>query len=55
METQENKKTNNEGKEKKSAKKLLEDLPNLVRDLLGLMVDVNLHTTNGEDFLEIVV
>ncbi|HMS68410.1 MAG: putative DNA binding domain-containing protein [Saprospiraceae bacterium] len=38
-----------------NAKKLLEDLPNLVRDLLGLMVDVNLHTTNGEDFLEIVV
>ena len=38
-----------------NAKKLLEDLPNQVRDLLGLMVDVNLHTENGEDFLEIVV
>ena len=29
------------------AKKLLEDLPNQVRDLLGLMVDVNLHTKEG--------
>jgi ATP-dependent DNA helicase RecG len=38
-----------------NAKKLLEDLPNQVRDLLGLMVDVDLHTENGEDFLEIVV
>lgn len=38
-----------------NAKKLLEDLPNQVRDLLGLMVDVNLHTKNGDDFLEIVV
>jgi len=38
-----------------NARKLLEDIPNQVRDLLGLMVDVNLHTENGEDFLEIVV
>lgn len=38
-----------------NAKKLLEDLPNQVRDLLGLMVDVNLHTLNGDDYLEIVV
>ena len=38
-----------------NAKKLLEDLPNQVSDLLGLMVDVNLHTTNGDDYLEIVV
>lgn len=38
-----------------NAKKLLEDLPNQVRDLLGLMVDVNLHTKNGDEYLEIVV
>jgi ATP-dependent DNA helicase RecG len=38
-----------------NSKKLLEDLPNQVRDLLGLMVDVNLHTKNGDDYLEIVV
>ena len=37
------------------AKKLLEDLPNQVRDLLGLMVDVNLHTKEGTDYLEILV
>lgn len=38
-----------------NAKKLLEDLPNQVRDLLGLMVDVNLFTTNEGDFLKIVI
>lgn len=38
-----------------NVKKLLEDLPNQVRDLLGLMIEVNLHTTNGDDYLEIVV
>lgn len=38
-----------------NAKKLLEDLPNQVRALLGLMVDVNLHTANGDDYLEIMV
>jgi len=38
-----------------NAQKLLEDIPNQVRDLLGLMVDVNLHSVNGDDFLEIVV
>lgn len=37
------------------AKKLLEAIPNQVRELLGLIVDVNLHTENGEDYLEIVV
>lgn len=35
--------------------KLLEDIPNQARDLLGLMVDVNLHTESGQDYLEIVV
>jgi ATP-dependent DNA helicase RecG len=38
-----------------NAKKLLEDIPNQARDLLGLMLDVNLHTESGQDFLEIVV
>lgn len=44
-----------ETKQLDNSKKLLEDLPNQVRDLLGLMVDVNLHTKNGDDYLEIVV
>ncbi len=38
-----------------NAKKLLEEIPNKVRDLLGIMVDVNLHHENGEDLIEIVV
>jgi ATP-dependent DNA helicase RecG len=39
----------------KDAHKLLEDIPNKVRDMLGIMVDVNLHTEAGRDYLEIVV
>jgi len=43
----------------KDAARLLEDLPNKVRDVLGIMLDVNLHTqpglTAGPDYLEIVV
>jgi len=38
-----------------NAKKLLEDIPNRVRDILGLMVDVNLRTESDKDYLEIVV
>jgi ATP-dependent DNA helicase RecG len=37
------------------AKKLLEDIPNKVRDILGIMVEVNRHTEQGKDWLEIVV
>lgn len=37
------------------AKKLLEDIPNKVRDVLGILVDVNLHETEGGDFIEIIV
>ncbi|MBS1590235.1 MAG: putative DNA binding domain-containing protein [Bacteroidetes bacterium] len=37
------------------AKKLLEDIPNKVRDVLGILVDVNLHQTKQGDYLEIVV
>ena len=47
----------NDGKVKHlaNARKLLEDIPNQVRDLLGLLVDVNLHTEEESDYLEIVV
>ncbi|MDD3860836.1 MAG: ATP-binding protein [Bacteroidales bacterium] len=37
------------------SKKLLEDIPNKVRDVLGILVDVNHHETNHGDFLEIIV
>lgn len=37
------------------AKKLLEDIPNKVRDILGIVVDVDLHHTNGIDYIEIKV
>jgi len=37
------------------AERLLVEIPNKVRDVLGIMVDVNLHHTDGGDFLEIVV
>lgn len=36
------------------AHRLLEELPNKMRDLLGIMVDVNLRTEAGLDYLEIL-
>ena len=39
----------------KNAKELLEMLPNKVRDLLGIMVDINLRKSSGKEYLEIVV
>lgn len=38
-----------------NSKKLLEDLPNKITNALGIIADVNLHTENGKDYLEIVV
>ena len=38
-----------------NASRLLEDIPNKVRDILGIVVAVNLHTQDGLDWLEIVV
>ncbi|UUZ49526.1 hypothetical protein LP420_04325 [Massilia sp. B-10] len=38
-----------------NAAKLLEDIPNKVRDILGIVVAVKLHTQSGRDWLEIVV
>ena len=39
----------------KNAKKLLTDIPNKVRDVLGIIVDVNLHTSHTKEYLEIMV
>ncbi|MFZ2633811.1 MAG: ATP-binding protein [Desulfosalsimonadaceae bacterium] len=38
-----------------NAEKLLDDIPNKVRDILGIMVAVNLHEQAGKAYLEIVV
>lgn len=38
-----------------NAKKLLEDIPNKVRDILGILVEVNLMEEDGKPFLEILV
>lgn len=38
-----------------NADKLMEDLPNKVRDVLGIMVDVNLHHDGDRACIEIVV
>jgi ATP-dependent DNA helicase RecG len=37
------------------AAKLLEDLPNKVRDLLGIVVDVNLQAHGNLPYIEVVV
>ncbi len=39
----------------KNSKKLLEDIPNKVKDVLGILVDVNLHKTGKSHYLEIVI
>jgi len=36
-------------------KRLLQEIPNKVRDVLGILVDVNLHSTTDGEFLEIIV
>jgi len=38
-----------------NAKKLLEDIPNKVRDTLGIMVDVNLRRESSKELVEIIV
>ncbi|SKC24191.1 AlbA family DNA-binding domain-containing protein, partial [Alkalitalea saponilacus] len=38
----------------KNAKRLLEDIPNKVKDVLGIIVDVNLHETENGEYLEII-
>ncbi len=39
----------------KDAKKLMEEIPNKVRDTLGIVVDVNLHQAEQGKFIEILV
>lgn len=39
----------------KNAKKLLEDLPNKIRDQLGLMPLINLREEDGKAYLEIII
>jgi ATP-dependent DNA helicase RecG len=39
----------------KDSKKLLEDIPNKIKDILGILVDVNLHNTEKGEFIEISV
>lgn len=38
-----------------NAHKLLEDIPNKVRDAMGIIVGVNLYETNGKEYIEIDV
>jgi ATP-dependent DNA helicase RecG len=39
----------------KNSKRLLEDIPNKVKEILGILVDVNLHKQAEKEFIEIVV
>lgn len=38
-----------------NANKLMEDLPNKIRDALGIIVDVNLREADGKSYIEISV
>lgn len=48
---------NNKGEvtDLKDAGKLMEDIPNKVKDILGIMVDVNLHQDSSGNFIELIV
>ncbi len=37
-----------------NSRKLLEDIPNKIRDILGIIVDVNLLSENGKEYIEII-
>lgn len=37
-----------------NVKKLLEDIPNKVRDVLGIIVDVNVYTEKEKEYIEII-
>jgi len=37
-----------------NAKKISEDIPNKIKNILGIVIDVNLHTENQKDYLEII-
>ncbi|MDR1755383.1 MAG: putative DNA binding domain-containing protein [Culturomica sp.] len=39
----------------KNSKKLLEELPNKITTILGIVADVNLHATEQGDYIEIIV
>ena len=39
----------------KAVKKLMEDIPNKIQSGLGIVADVNKHTKDGKDYLEIKV
>ncbi|HHH55418.1 MAG TPA: ATP-binding protein [Bacteroidetes bacterium] len=39
----------------KNSKKLLEDIPNKVKDILGILVEVRLQKYNNQEFIEIIV
>ncbi|MEN0048298.1 MAG: ATP-binding protein [Bacteroidota bacterium] len=38
-----------------NARRLLEDLPNKIKDVLGIIANVNLKTTDGKDWISIEV
>jgi len=38
-----------------NAKKLMEDIPNKVRDVLGILIETNLHSDEEREYLEIIV
>jgi ATP-dependent DNA helicase RecG len=39
----------------KDGKKLMEDIPNKVRDILGILIDVDLHKSKKGEFIEITI
>jgi len=38
-----------------NSQKLMQDIPNKVKDILGIIVDVNLHETKEGEYIQIAV
>ena len=38
----------------KNAKRLMEDIPNMVKDRMGILIDVNLLESDGKEYLQLI-
>ncbi|MDD5820691.1 MAG: ATP-binding protein, partial [Prevotella sp.] len=38
----------------KNAKRLMEDIPNMVKDRMGILIDVNLLESHGKEYLQLI-
>ncbi len=39
----------------KNSKKLLEDIPNKIKDIFGILAEIRLHKSKNKEFIEIII